>query len=89
MDTETWLVDGTSCVTPAFTGIVALLNDARIAGGKSPLGFLNPLIWMLKANVTTAFSDITVGNNPGCGTEGSNVSVRLTTAGALCSLVCA
>ncbi|EPS98883.1 hypothetical protein FOMPIDRAFT_1125451 [Fomitopsis schrenkii] len=74
VDTQTGLVDGTSCATPAFTGIVALLNDARIASGRPPLGFLNPLIWALNAWHTTPFHDITVGNNPGCGTEGFNAS---------------
>lgn len=75
MNGETGLVDGTSCATPAFTGIVALLNDARIAEGRPPLGFLNPLVWALNTNpyATAAFNDITVGNNPGCGTEGFNV----------------
>lgn len=26
-----------------FAGVVSLLNDFRIASGKAPLGFLNPL----------------------------------------------
>ena len=33
-------VDGTSCSTPTFAGIVGLLNDARVFAGKPPLGFL-------------------------------------------------
>ena len=41
-DTES--VAGTSCSTPTFAGIVALLNDARVIKGKAPLGFLNPLL---------------------------------------------
>lgn len=88
VDGQTGLVDGTSCSTPAFTGIVALLNDARIASGKSPLGFINPLVWALNTKGTAAFHDITVGNNPGCGTEGFNVSPdarRLSVSGFSCS----
>ncbi|KAH9921162.1 tripeptidyl peptidase A [Fomitopsis serialis] len=74
-DAETGLVDGTSCSSPTFTAFVSLLNDARIASGKSPLGFLNPLIYSLNAQTTTGFNDITVGNNPGCGTEGFNTTI--------------
>lgn len=63
---QAFLIGGTSAASPTFAGIVALLNDARIAAGKPPLGFLNPLIY----RNTKAFNDITVGNNPGCGTSG-------------------
>lgn len=33
-------VSGTSASTPAFAGVVALLNDALVSKGKKPLGFL-------------------------------------------------
>lgn len=33
-------VGGTSAASPSFAGLVALLNDARLAEGKSTLGFL-------------------------------------------------
>lgn len=59
-------VAGTSASSPTFGGIIALVNDARIAAGKSPLGFLNPFIY---AN-PSMFNDVTTGNNPGCGTPG-------------------
>jgi tripeptidyl-peptidase-1 len=59
-------VDGTSCSSPTFAGIVALLNDIRLQAGKSTLGFLNPLFY---AN-PSVFTDILSGNNPGCGTQG-------------------
>jgi len=59
-------VAGTSASSPTFGGIVALVNDARIAAGKSPLGFLNPFIY----SNPSMFNDITAGNNPGCGTPG-------------------
>ncbi|KAI0728903.1 peptidase S8/S53 domain-containing protein [Fomitopsis betulina] len=72
---ETGLVDGTSCSSPTFTAFVSLLNDARLASGKAALGFLNPLIYSLNAQTVTGFNDITVGNNPGCGTEGFNATV--------------
>ena len=61
-----WLVDGTSASSPTFAGVIALLNNARIAAGKSLLGFLNPALY---AN-PGIFNDITSGSNPGCGTDG-------------------
>ena len=66
------MIGGTSASSPTFAGIVALLNDARIAAGKPPLGFLNPLIY---SKGTAAFNDITVGSNPGCGTQGFSCAV--------------
>jgi len=69
---HTILIGGTSASSPTFAGIVALLNDARIAVGKPPLGFLNPLIY---SKGTAAFNDITIGSNPGCGTQGFQCSV--------------
>lgn len=67
-------VGGTSAAAPAFAGIVALLNDALLAAGKCSLGFLNPLIYALKGD---GFHDIVVGNAPGCGTPGFNVSALI------------
>ncbi|KAF7985173.1 hypothetical protein HWV62_7762 [Athelia sp. TMB] len=71
-DQHAELVNGTSCSTPMFAGLVALLNDRLIAAGKAPLGFLNPLLY--SAGGTAALTDITVGNNPGCGTKGFNAT---------------
>jgi tripeptidyl-peptidase-1 len=62
-------VGGTSAACPTFAGIVALLNDARMAAGKKALGPLNQLIYQHPE----AFTDITDGHNPGhggCGTDG-------------------
>ncbi|KAI0644653.1 family S53 protease [Trametes meyenii] len=58
---------GTSVASPIFASIVALLNDELIAAGKPPLGFLNPLLYSTAAS---AFTDVTIGSNPGCGTNG-------------------
>jgi len=52
-------VGGTSASAPAFAGMVSLLNDARMAAGKKPLGFLNPFVYQNAA----AFTDITVGSD--------------------------
>ncbi|KAJ7228236.1 subtilisin-like protein [Mycena pura] len=64
-------VAGTSASTPAFTGFVALLNDARLRKGLPSLGFLNPLLY---SKAASGFRDITIGNNPGCGTPGFNAT---------------
>jgi hypothetical protein len=51
------------------------VNDARISRGLPPLGFLNPLLYSSKISAT--FNDITIGNNPGCGTPGFNVRILI------------
>jgi len=60
-------ISGTSASAPTFAGVVALLNDARLANKKAPLGFLNPLLYSDGVN---GLNDITSGNNPGCNTTG-------------------
>lgn len=59
-------VSGTSCASPTFTGIMSLVNELRIAAGKSTLGFLNPLFY----KHPEMFNDITSGTNPGCNMPG-------------------
>ena len=39
-------IDGTSCATPAFGGLVTLINDVRLRNGQPALGFLNPLLYV-------------------------------------------
>ncbi|KAJ7779427.1 family S53 protease-like protein [Mycena maculata] len=72
-DSETGTVDGTSCSTPTFAAIIALLNDELIAAGKSPLGFLNPFLYSPAGRA--ALNDVTTGDNPGCGTNGFPAAV--------------
>lgn len=62
------IVDGTSASAPIFAGVVALLNDARLAQGKSPLGFLNP--WIYSVGLEGGFTDIVHGSTAGCNTTG-------------------
>ncbi|RPD58338.1 family S53 protease [Lentinus tigrinus ALCF2SS1-7] len=63
-----YLIGGTSASSPTFASVVALVNDQLINAGKSPLGWLNPLLYSSAA--TSVFNDITSGNNPGCNTNG-------------------
>ncbi|KAH9018944.1 subtilisin-like protein [Lactarius pseudohatsudake] len=60
-------VSGTSCSAPIAAGIISLLNDYRISNGKSPLGFLNVLLYGICLG---GLNDITFGSNPGCNTDG-------------------
>ena len=53
-------VDGTSCSSPVWAGIAALLNGRRFSQGKGPIGFLNKVLYSAPAAV---FTDITEGNN--------------------------
>ncbi|KAK7062125.1 Tripeptidyl-peptidase sed3 [Favolaschia claudopus] len=64
-------IGGTSAAAPTFAGLVALLNDARLAAGRPTLGFLNPLLYKQGEH---AFNDIVKGMNPGCGTPGFNAT---------------
>ncbi|OCH89925.1 subtilisin-like protein [Obba rivulosa] len=72
VDGELELVFGTSCSSPVTGSIITLINDARIAAGKGPVGFINPAIYT--ASFQSAFHDITTGSNPGCGTIGFNAT---------------
>jgi tripeptidyl-peptidase-1 len=60
-------LDGTSASTPTVGGVIALLNDYRIANGKKPFGFLNPWLYSVGG---PGFFDITSGSAKGCGGEG-------------------
>jgi len=62
-DGKTLNVGGTSASSPLFAGLVSLLNEYRLQNGKSPLGFLNPLIYELAHAKKDAFRDVTIGNN--------------------------
>jgi len=60
-------VDGTSCSSPMFAGMVSLLNGVRLQAGKNPLGFINPLLYSSFNEDPTSFFDVTQGyNGEGC-----------------------
>ena len=54
---------GTSLASPLFAVIVSLLNAVSINAGGSTLGYLNPLLYYMAANVSGTFKDITSGDN--------------------------
>lgn len=56
---------GTSCATPLWAALTALINEQAAVNGKSPVGFLNPTLYALgKGNsYNFYFHDIVAGNN--------------------------
>ncbi|RAK75328.1 S53 family peptidase [Aspergillus fijiensis CBS 313.89] len=60
------LEGGTSASTPIFSSVINRIIEKRIAAGKGPVGFLNPVLY----RNADALNDITNGTNPGCGTDG-------------------
>ncbi|KAH8832840.1 peptidase S8/S53 domain-containing protein [Flagelloscypha sp. PMI_526] len=60
-------VGGTSASSPTVAAVFSLLNDVRLASGKTSLGFINPWLY---SNLTSGLNDITSGSNPGCSTSG-------------------
>ncbi|TBU52071.1 subtilisin-like protein [Dichomitus squalens] len=62
------LISGTSASAPTFASILSAINDARLAVGKKPVGWVNPALY--SPTISWAFNDIINGSNPGCGTNG-------------------
>ena len=56
-------VDGTSASSPAFAGIITLLNGHLLNSGKTALGFLNPLLYKMSQDAPAAFKDVDYGDN--------------------------
>src|SRR5712691_5258663 len=65
-----FIVGGTSAGSPQWAGIAALVNQARAAAGKGPIGDLNPALYAIyhSTRYSTDFHDITVGNDQLVGT---------------------
>merc|ERR1712060_544234 len=60
---HTMAVGGTSASAPFFASLISLLNEYRLQNGKSPLGFLNPLLYEMATAKKNTFRDVTVGHN--------------------------
>ncbi|KAJ6554700.1 peptidase S8/S53 domain-containing protein [Mycena capillaripes] len=61
---------GTSCSSPGFASVIALINDRLIAPDRPALGFLNP--WLYKD--TEALTDVSIGHNAGDACENTPFS---------------
>lgn len=57
---------GASLASPLFASVLNLINEERLAKGKSPVGFVNPVLYAHPE----ILNDITNGTNAGCGTYG-------------------
>ncbi len=60
IDKKFYGVSGTSASSPVFAGMVSLVNSARIAAGKSAVGWINPALYMYSSLFVR---DVTVGDN--------------------------
>ncbi|KAI0787597.1 subtilisin-like protein [Fomes fomentarius] len=58
------LTGGTSASAPIFASLIVAVNDARLAAGKSPVGWINPALY--SHAFSDAFNDVTSGNNVAC-----------------------
>jgi tripeptidyl-peptidase-1 len=64
--TQAWgVLTGTSAATPAFAGMVSVINDQRLAKGQPPVGFINPVLYQHAAGSLGA--DPVEGNNKDAG----------------------
>ncbi|KAJ5346446.1 Peptidase S8/S53 subtilisin/kexin/sedolisin [Penicillium brevicompactum] len=57
---------GASLSSPLFASVLSLINEERLAKGKSPVGFVNPVLYAHPE----VLNDITNGTNVGCGSDG-------------------
>ncbi len=58
-------VGGTSCASPLWAAMVALVNQQAAANSLPAVGFINPAIYQIgkSGNYGTVFHDVTAGNN--------------------------
>ncbi|PYH83323.1 subtilisin-like protein [Aspergillus uvarum CBS 121591] len=66
MGEELYHFYGASLASPLFASVLTLINEERLAVGKGPVGFINPVLY----EHPEALNDITNGTNAGCGTYG-------------------
>ena len=61
-----YVVGGTSCSTPTFAAVVALLNQYLVSNNlqaSAGLGNINPQLYRLAQTAASAFHDVTTGSN--------------------------
>lgn len=64
-------VSGTSAASPAFAGLVAVINDLLVDSGKSTVGFINPALYAAAEAGSADFLgfDVVTGNNKHSGCD--------------------
>jgi len=74
-----YLLSGTSASSPVFCAMVTLINGMRQVAGKTPLGFLNPLLYSTQRagifnDIVSGINNCSAGQNPTCCTYGFTAS---------------
>jgi len=69
VDSEYWIVSGTSCSCPSVAGMISLINDIRLQNGKSRLGWILPSLYSLLSEESYYFNDVVDGYNLGCAND--------------------
>jgi subtilase family serine protease len=86
-------VYGTSCSAPAVGGLFTLVNAQRLKVGKSPLGFVNPLLYSgyksFTNDITDGFNNCAAGFvNITCCTQGYHATPGWDpTSGIICVVI--
>ncbi|OQE42187.1 hypothetical protein PENCOP_c004G05160 [Penicillium coprophilum] len=57
---------GSSLSSPLFASVLTLINEERLAKGKGPIGFVNPVLYAHPE----VLNDITNGTSAGCNSDG-------------------
>ncbi|KAJ5787152.1 Peptidase S8/S53 subtilisin/kexin/sedolisin [Penicillium paradoxum] len=57
---------GASLSSPLFASVLSLINEERLAKGKGPIGFVNPVLYAHPE----VLNDITNGTSAGCNSDG-------------------
>eukprot|EP01031_Cornospumella_fuschlensis_P030712 gene30712-37109_t len=66
-DNSNVLVSGTSAAAPSFAGMIGLANSQRLAKNKSPLGWINPLLYKYAQSFVV---DVPAGRDNRCNLSG-------------------
>jgi len=66
-------LSGTSASSPVFCGMVALVNGDREVKGKSPIGYLNPILYKVDKSV---YNDVSEGTNNCCAADQNPVCCK-------------
>jgi len=63
---QQYIESGTSASAPVVASMFTLINGVRLAGGKSPVGYITPTLYQLGESNNDMFHDITSGVNNCC-----------------------
>jgi len=63
---QQYIESGTSASAPVVASMFTLINGVRLAGGRSPVGYITPTLYQLGESNNDMFHDITSGVNNCC-----------------------